>query len=442
MPPEPRVLSARSLLAFALLLAIGCTRAGEAAHPAPAPSSTPRAARNREPAAAPALRPEAPRTAALTRVALPLARFYAALHELAQHERRSHVRVLWFGDSHTAADFMTDAVREPLQSRFGAGGPGFVRIGIKNYRHAAARVASRGEWRKVPAEPSGTRRLAGAVYGLSGMGASAKSANASVSIELDTARAWARAALHWQFVYRLPRSDARFTLWGAGPSPRVLSKDTGLGRRSGLTVFELDSEGEVTLSLNTFVGGPELFGVFVEAHEPGVVLDTLGINGARVGTPLGWQEDAWVQEVKSREPVLAVLSYGTNEVGDRVPVSRYRQEYAELVGRLRSAGEMDCLLLGPTERLRDDWTTYPRVLEIEDAQRKIAEELSCGFFSLVGAMGGPGSFRRWAFAVPPLARKDRVHLTAAGYRVLGAALAEELLSSYTALYPEPQAASR
>src|SRR5690606_39721705 len=37
-----------------------------------------------------------------------LASFYEALDELAQHKRQASVRVMWMGDSHTAADFMTD----------------------------------------------------------------------------------------------------------------------------------------------------------------------------------------------------------------------------------------------------------------------------------------------------------------------------------------------
>src|SRR5688572_20653132 len=153
-----------------LLFVVGCALAGESAPPASVPES------NSSAAATPVARATAtastePAESVSAHVPLPLTRFYAALHELAQHKRDRHVRVLWLGDSHTAADFMTDAVRAPLQQRFGVGGPGFVRLGVKHYRHAAARVVARGEWRKIPAEPSATRQHAGAVFGLGGMGA-------------------------------------------------------------------------------------------------------------------------------------------------------------------------------------------------------------------------------------------------------------------------------
>ena len=38
------------------------------------------------------------------------------------------------------------------------------------------------------------------------------------------------------------------------------------------------------------------------AQGPGVVLDNLGINGARYGTALAWNEQAWAEAVKRRPP--------------------------------------------------------------------------------------------------------------------------------------------
>src|SRR5450432_2962874 len=67
---------------------------------------------------------------------LDLPHFYADLAGLEQHKRKAPVRVLWLGDSHTAADYLTGALRARLQTRFGAAGPGFVRLGVKPYRHS------------------------------------------------------------------------------------------------------------------------------------------------------------------------------------------------------------------------------------------------------------------------------------------------------------------
>ena len=82
---------------------------------------------------------------------LDLPGFYGALESLDTKARPDSVRVAWFGDSHTAADFLTGEVRHALQQRFGNGGPGFVHVGLshtrpshRNSRNSANRRASAG----------------------------------------------------------------------------------------------------------------------------------------------------------------------------------------------------------------------------------------------------------------------------------------------------------
>ncbi len=99
----------------------------------------------------------------------------------AQHD--DDVRVLWFGDSHTAADYMTDRVRRGLQERFGSGGPGFVRIGLANYRHAGLKVSRDGAWRIEPHPPARRSRQDDGVFGLGGLRAVGE-ASARARLEL------------------------------------------------------------------------------------------------------------------------------------------------------------------------------------------------------------------------------------------------------------------
>lgn len=60
-------------------------------------------------------------------------------------------------------------------------------------------------------------------------------------------------------------------------------------------------------------GRPQLFGVVVEGDKPGLVLDTVGLNGARLATFLAWEPDAWSAELARRKPELVVIAFGTNE---------------------------------------------------------------------------------------------------------------------------------
>lgn len=372
-----------------------------------------------------------------SQVPLWLPNFYAALRELRLGRRPEHVRVLWFGDSHTAADFWSHAVRQPLQSRFGQGGAGLVLLGLERYRHGMANLSRTGKWRTMPRSPSATQPHRDGVLGLAGQAAAAISRNASARIELARSLEWTQGPLRWEVLYRLPQLSSEFGIRSGAEAYVKVRQGDGQRRPSGLHGIVVETEGSLSLTFDAFVDEPELFGVIVEAEAPGLVVDTLGINGARAATPLAWDADAWIEEVKSREPSLVVLAYGTNEAGDGAPVSVYEQHYAQLLERLRAgAPHADCLIVGPTDRVGRDWVSMPRVLAIDAAQRRIASDLRCAFFSPLDAMGGPGALKRWAFGTPKLARRDRVHLLPSGYRQLGGALVEDLFESFEARYPE------
>jgi lysophospholipase L1-like esterase len=307
-------------------------------------------------------------------------------------------------------------------------------IGLPRYRHGLVLLDSTGPWHRMPASPAGTRPRQDGELGLAGLVAVPGDASSSASVRLRDAD-WARGRLRWEVVYRLRSADAAFDLRAEGESAERIVVGLGATRASGISSFVLETEGAAEIHVERFAGELDLLGVIVERLKPGLVFDTLGINGARAATPLSWDEAAWIDEVRARAPALVVLSYGTNEVGDVASADTYRAHYTALVRRLRlAAPEADCLIVGPTDRARPDWQTNPRVSEIQEAQKLVAGELGCAFFSPFEAMGGPGSLRRWAFENPPRARRDRVHLTLRGYQTLGSELANRLFESFEAVY--------
>jgi lysophospholipase L1-like esterase len=360
----------------------------------------------------------------------PLAAFFRALSELAQGTRKQHVRVLWFGDSHTAADFMPHRLRLALWHRFGAGGPGFVHLGLKVYRHGAATVEQGGKWRLQPKAPSFFLAPQGdGIYGLGGMRTVPKDREAWASVGLlkDSLRGEA----HWQILYRLPAAGASFEVEPSTGTTSSANWRTGAERPSGLRELDLDTPRDTTLRIHASAALPELFGAIIEGSEPGVVIDTLGINGARWATPLTWNEASFAAEVRARDPSLFILAYGTNEIGDELAVWRYAEQLKALVERMRSAApEAACLIVGPTDRATPEWGSNVRSSEIDQLERESAEHLGCGYFSVLETMGGPGGFKIWSNMKPPLAQKDRVHLTPRGYGTVGDALASRILDDY------------
>jgi len=334
--------------------------------------------------------------------------------------------VLWLGDSHTYADFLTHAVRTPLQRRFGNGGPGYLHLGIDRYRHGGVRTSVQGTWRLEPESPSRSSRWGDGVFGLGGMRAVPVGSRASAEVSLLAGAA--TGAVDYVLWFRLPLASAGFSLQVDEGQPQAVDGT----QRAAASVTSLRVAGSAGghLRLSRFRGEPELFGVAVESQTPGVVLDTLGINGARAATPLGWDESEWVSLVAARKPALVVLAYGTNEVFSDAAPERYAGHYRGLMGRVRRAQpSVECLLMGPTDVPQEDGATHPRVLEIDDVERRVAAELGCAFVSLHQSMGGPGSFGRWAQQDPPLAARDHVHLTPKGYERLGRVIADRILTA-------------
>lgn len=357
--------------------------------------------------------------------------FFEGLTALGAGKRSGHLRVLWQGDSHTNADFMSGAVRSALAARFGDGGPGFVRIGTKPYRHDGVKLGRDGAWNVDPDPPARRSRQDDGVFGLGGTRAAPKP-GASFGLQVVARGERAEAQASFDVAYALP-PGASFTVQLGSHERRVDEKTEAEQGAGGVRHLSLTAPLSAQLSLKPVRGAPRLFGAVVERHEPaGVVLDTLGIDGARLETPLAWDEDAFVAEVARRAPELLVVAYGTNESFDATRVSKYGPQLERLVTRLRRGAPLaSCLVLGPTDAPLGEGSV-PRVAEVAAELRRAAGELGCSFVSLQQLMGGEGSFARGMKARERLCQPDRLHLTPKGYQELGQALAKLLLDAYSA----------
>lgn len=347
----------------------------------------------------------------------PLARFRAALSELSSGQRKRPVRLTWLGDSHTAADFWTDTVRQRLSREFKAGGPGFVYLGLDPYRHSGFSIDREGDWQRLPHAPSTSSKTGDGVFGIGGIRTSFGSGDAR--LKLTPRSGTLHGSARWTIYFRMPDAGTRFRATLGGKTKSVKGKHPGRIERT-----LLEGAASETLVLEPGSGRPEFFGAVLEGSEPGVVLDTLGINGARVATALAWEEESFVDLLKQREPDLVILAYGTNEAGANTAVEKYRGHFQALMKRVRRAApEASCALFGPT-----DWVRHEeRIVAIDQLERSVAESLGCGYFSVYDAMGGRDSITRWAKQSPPLAAPDHIHLTPKGYVKIGDATADFLL---------------
>lgn len=370
-----------------------------------------------------------------------LARFYSALDGLENHTRKEHVRILWLGDSHGQADFWSGRLRSALQKRFGNGGPGFVYIAFKGYRHDGVEVAIKDKWQMLPRGPSTSVPTADGIFGLGGVLTSPKNAGASASVEVMDSTLPKK--LQWDLCYRLSKPTDVVSVSLPGYPDFTLRHPAGAAMPEKPPLlhasFTTDTAVQVAkpknkgprLTVSPGSGYPAFCGVSIEtdpAESPGVVLDTLGINGARYTTALAWDEEAWVSEYVRRSPSLVIFEYGTNEAGDvGVKAETYADKVGKLVARIRKKKpDTDCVVLAPTERADQE----ERSARVRDILRDAARANVCAFWDTIATMGGKGAMRAWRDANPPRGAKDGIHLTVRGYFELGDKLAVDLLKKY------------
>ena len=338
------------------------------------------------------------------------------------------MRVLWLGDSHGAADYWSGALRTGLQKRFGNGGPGFVHVGYKNYRHDDVTTDVEGSWGMRPKGPATTEVTGDGTFGLGGiMLHGGDAARASVTITDATLP----PQLSWALCYRLdqPTDTISLDLTGIQTLNLATSPEAPAGSVQHLRLASTGPQPKLVVRPTGV--RPELCGAIIETDpitHPGVVLDTLGINGARFGTPLAWNESAWAEEVAHRDPTLAILEYGTNEASnDLVKPEAVAKTLTRLVERLRAVKPtIDCLVVGGTDRAdKEDF-----VPKLREAFQSAAAAAGCGYWDTWSAMGGKGSIKKWSSESPPRAAKDGIHLTPRGYRELGTQLHADLMKAY------------
>lgn len=359
-----------------------------------------------------------------------LATWSRALSELRAGTRKEPLRILWFGDSHTAADYWTSAVRKVLAEDVPLAGPGYLSLGVPNYRHGMAKLWRDGTMELSPHPPARRSQEDDGIFGLSGTRVTLKDSTAVVSLRL-TFDGVNQSKVDYELFYRTRSKSDRLT-WNVGSERREIGPGDGETLAGGIRTFRFEADGSHTVEIRALGGTPQLYGLVVETKTPGFVIDTLGINGARFGTFLAWEKEAFAAVVAERKPLIAVVAYGTNEVYDDESVVRHAKRLEQVVERLRSAvPDIGCVVAGPTDVGKGGEAATTRIVALDQAERITAERLGCLYFSAYDVMAKEGGFTAWSQKEPPLSLSDGIHLTARGYTRLGEALARQCFSLKT-----------
>ncbi len=326
------------------------------------------------------------------------------------------LRISYFGDSLTADDQITNALRAKLAAHLGDGGPGFA-WAVEPHPYNQHRALSRwviGAWRVngISTQPAPDHLL--------GLGGSAETASGG-TIRFAPASPVSSIDVHY---LAQPRGGTLSILADGRP---ITSISTSAEKKTGSFTTAALPEGAKKIELRAS-GRVRLFGASLEAAS-GAVVDNLGVNSATAKQMSRYNlADHLRNQLAHRAPDLAVVMLGTNEAewlaASGSGMAEHEKLFGELLASVRAANPKgSCLVVSPLDQT--DWRAKnmpPRasIPAMVDAQRRAATANGCAFWDVYTWMGGKGASKQWLRR--GLLLKDYQHPTTLGAQRIAAAL--------------------
>jgi hypothetical protein len=364
------------------------------------------------------------------------------------------VDILLFGDSHTAGDSMTSRLRQLWQHQFGDAGRGLVAAGHPPWKHYYQRdvhYGRSGDWKAAVGGKRGDQEP----FGIVGMRVFGQRKGAQLWVETCAECPAGQSTAQFEILYYAAPDHGllRYRV-DDGAWQQLATKTTAIEPPHPARQVVPVPDGPHKLTLEHGGGGMiDLFGVVMERARPGVIIDSLGVVGRRLGSLRSWDWSIIGEQLATRDPRLVVLQYGTNEADDPdLNLDDLARYYDETILRIRAAAPTaSILILGPPDmgvreagkacdRMKPsdagvtvpecEWRTPSVLTEIISVEHAAAVRNHVAFFDTFAAMGGGDHMDGWVNADPKVAYKDRVHFTDIGYQRWADALSGALLEQY------------
>lgn len=325
----------------------------------------------------------------------------------------SVLRITQLGDSHTAADIFTGALRQSFQQDYGSAGIGWISpINVYGQRNTQVYYNAL-DWRLTS-----SRSTVANDYPMGGFIATPTVANAQLTINYNV--------------------DEKPSLWNATFLVKQLKKGKPLKLVDGMNYeVVLDTKGQtgwqyvsafVMLPLTITAESAEsakLGGIWLEKNgAPGVVVSPVALNGAKQSIWTHWRSD-WTNDLAKIKSDLIIIAYGTNEAFETPfnPV-KYKQFLIDSIKEIRKKSPTSVILIvsPPDSMLRNkikrgascQAMQPPNLSIIRKVQKEVAKQQHTLYWDWSVVMGGMCGMRNWV--AKGLGNKDHIHLTANGYQ--------------------------
>lgn len=332
--------------------------------------------------------------------------------------QQHRLNVVQFGDSHTAADYMSNALRTTLQNNLGNGGMGW---GMPMY--FSGQRLTRFGYDNSNWQPISLRTQSSANYTVGGLIARPALDGATLTIKAKQSEQLQKITVS----IRQGAEDSDFQ--GTDSRGQHFSLSAPVKNNTWqLQTFDAQLPFTITAPHNP---QSALGGWWAKnATGSGAVVSALGINGAQLQSWSNWNS-SWKQQLGQLKFDLIILAYGTNEAYSYHDLDQQRQILLNRIQDLREASPHSAILIvSAPESLKDksgECGTRPAQLTaFQNMQRQVASQTHTLFWDWQEAMGGTCSMKNWMARGD--AAPDGVHFSASGYTKLGDMLANDILA--------------
>ena len=330
--------------------------------------------------------------------------FAQRLNSLAKN-KSSHrvIKIIQFGDSHSAADFFTAEFRTLMKKQNGDAGIGWVTpVAIKGQNHTAL------NWKANDWSVISSRTVSDIDFPMGGYIAKTTKDSATIQIipKSESNRNW----------------QVKLTFKALKNTPNLLSIYDNSDKKININYLFKSNVWQtvsfVTKTPFTIKGGldVEIGGIWLNlSQQSGVTVSSIATNGAKQSIWQKWGTD-WLKELSSSKSDLVILEYGTNEsFEETLDVNTYRKSLINSIRQVRkSLPHAAILLITPPDTMADE-NSFPKSFStIMSIQKQVAKSEKTLYWNWQTAMGGPYSIKNWQNR--GLARPDLVHQTLQGYK--------------------------
>lgn len=188
----------------------------------------------------------------------------------------------------------------------------------------------------------------------------------------------------------------------------------------------------INILFDSVPGEFTLTGILLESDRPGINVHGVGVNGASVPSYL--RCDDFERDLALIKPDLIIFGIGINDASEKdFDKWIFKQNYNRLVKIIQRVNP-DCALLFVTNNdsykrvKKNKYEVNENGLVVEQAFMEMAKKYDAAVWDQFDIMGGLKSMEAWENA--GLAKKDKVHFTNEGYRLLGDLLYNAFIDRY------------